>query len=295
LQPAIDLATAIRVYGGNPPPWMTLEYAFEALDADTGITPTGNVTAETNAYSAYLDCQTFSPSESSATYSNDESGASVSYNMNDRGCQVSGFVTVSNTTSTYASTWNTQCSGSAYGRIGIFAGIYSDASSIKIANYSLISCVSSSWLKPGSITVSLQPNGSPQFVSFTPSNSTSIHSLLYQTLEDTLSYYTLFDPSDTIHADAFGFSVLSYAQAQSAASPITPDLIKNSTEDLFTTLYAGLAVNLLLQQAATPQTANGELSIAVTRLYMVALLHTQPQQSCVFYLCATLPCSFMQR
>jgi len=86
----------------------------------------------------------------------------------------------------------------------------------------------------------------------------------------TLHDYTFFDPSDNIYADAFGFSVYSYALAQNAASPMTPELFKNSTEDIFTTLYAGLADNLLFQQGNSPRTAQSTISTSVTRLFVVS-------------------------
>jgi hypothetical protein len=269
LQPAIDLSNAIRVYGGNPPPWMALEYGFQAFVAGTENMPRGNITADTNAYSAQLDCQAFSPEDSSASYSDGVDGTRVNYQFNDRGCEVSGYIFVVNTTSTYASSWQSNCEESVYGRIGIFAGIYSNTSSIKIANYTLISCNVSYWNTSGSMTVSLQPGAPPQFVSFTPKESTAFHPLFYRIFEYGLHYYTFFDGSGSIESDAFGFSVYSLAKTRDPTSPITPDLIQNSTRDIFQTLYAGLAVTVLLQNTTTPRTANGELSTAVTRLYVV--------------------------
>lgn len=56
---------------------------------------------------------------------------------------------------------------------------------------------------------------------------------LYQELEDTFYRYQFFDASNSLQTDAFSFSVYSYAQKQNTASPITPDLVKNCTEDLF--------------------------------------------------------------
>jgi len=271
LQPMIDLGTACRVYGGIPPPWMTIEYAFEKFDfSDTEIgTKSGNVTSETNAYSAYLDCQTFSPTDSSATYSGDSNGGTVTFNFNDRGCQVSSFIGVLNTSSIYALTWQTDCSGSPYGRVGMLAANYDELSPFKLANYSLVSCKPTYWQKSGSLTVSQQPNTPPQYISFTPSNSAPIHPELYLTLETTLNRYKFIDPSNSIQADAFGFSVLSYAGMQNPSSPIIPYLIMDSMEELFTTLYAGLVTTLQLQQTSPPTTANGEFSTPVTRLYVV--------------------------
>ena len=51
---------------------------------------------------------------------------------------------------------------------------------------------------------------------------------------------------------------------------MTLELFKNSTEDIFTTLYAGLADNQLSQQGNSPRTARGTLSTSVTRLFVVS-------------------------
>jgi hypothetical protein len=117
---------------------------------------------------------------------------------------------------------------------------------------------------------SFSPAGaSPQFTSFMPNSSISFHPSLYYLLKTTLQRYTFFDASDTIYSDAFGFAVYRYAQAQNPASPITPDLIKNCTQDLWQTLYAGLAVQTLLQNNDAPTAGSGNLSTPVTRLYVV--------------------------
>jgi hypothetical protein len=246
---------------------MTVEYAFEPFETEDETT-SGNVTVETRGYSAYLDCQTFSPNESSAAYDASD-GGQVTYQMNDRGCPISGKIPVTKATPTYAVSWHEPCNNSDYGRVGLFAGVYSEASSIKMTNFSLVSCIASYWNKSGEITMSVQPDASPEFLSFTPSNATNIHPLLFLTLEDTLPSYTVFEPSDSIFTDAFGLSVYSYARTQNAASPITPELIKDTAEEVFTTIYAALVSNELFQPATSLTQAQGALSTAVTRLYVV--------------------------
>lgn len=272
LQPALDLMTANRIYGANPPSWMTSEYAFEAFEVEALIRQTGNLTAETNAYSAQLDCQIFPP-ESSATYTDGGvgglGGGVVHYNINDRGCDVSGVIAVGNTTSTIVKSWQSNCAGSEHGRIGIIGGTYSDESSIKLVNFSLVSCTIWYWNTSGSITVSSQDGLSPRFISFAPNTSISFHPFLYLQLETSLHSYGFFDVSNSIYTDAFGFSVYSCAQKQNAASPLMPDLIKNCTQDLFQTMYAGLATTILLQDKSITRAGTGELSTPVTRLYVV--------------------------
>jgi hypothetical protein len=263
LQPAIDLAGAIRIYGSRAPPWMTVEYAFEAFTiADE--TMLGNVTLDTNAYSAYLDCQAFSPYDN-ASYQ----GGFVTLQVNDRGCQVALTFPVQNNTPIYTMSWNFLCTGSEYGRIGLFAGLYSETSLIKLDNLTLVSCIPSYWNTPGSLTVFLQPNTPPQFLSFEPSKAVLFHPEFYELFERILQFYTFFDPSNTFYADAFGLSVYNYAITLNSSSPIQPDILKNAIESLFTTMYAGLAITQLLNQAANPRIGQGTLSTPVTRLFVV--------------------------
>jgi len=140
LQPALDLATANRIYGATPPSWMTLEFAFEAFEVGNSSTQAGNVTAETNGYSAQLDCQTFPPESATYTASTTPGFGTIQFNTTDRGCEVSGVIEVNTDIPNYISSWQNNCAGSDEGRIGIIAGIYSEESPIKLTNYSLISC-----------------------------------------------------------------------------------------------------------------------------------------------------------
>ncbi|KAE9363279.1 hypothetical protein N431DRAFT_423829 [Stipitochalara longipes BDJ] len=297
LQSSIDLATACRVYGANPPPWMTTEYAFEQFTFDAA-TKSGNVTANTYAYSAYLDCQAFSPSTSTPEYSGDSGDGLIAFTFNDRGCAVSIQVGVLNNTAKYATTWHTSCSGSTYGRLGIFAGIYDDTSPFKMAeaNYSLISCIPSYWIKYGSVTVSYQPSNAPQFLSFTATNSTNFQPELHQTFEDTIGNYKFLDGSGTIQTDTFALSVLSCAETQNPTSPITPSTIQNSIEDVLTTVYAGLVANLLLPPANTPRTGSGNLSTPVTRLYVVTpVAYTIATILLLIFVCNVLLFGYVER
>lgn len=274
LQPFIDFGSSILAYQAQPPSWMTEQYAFAAFQPVSFVS-SGNITANTTAYSAVLDCQAFSPEESNAQYSVDSYGdPAVNYNMTDRGCPISSFQSIINTTLTYSASWNQQtCPKSQYGRIGIFAGLYDDASPIKIANYTLISCIPEYFLTNGSLTVSVSSRtpGSPKFVAFNQTQNTTVHpSVWTNTIEGYLHNYMIFDPSNTITGDQFGYAVLQYAQSQNRSSPLTPDLYKSSMSQLYSTLFVGFASSALLQDVSTSQTATGSLSIPVQRLYVVS-------------------------
>ena len=146
------------------------------------------------------------------------------------------------------------------GGSGVFAGIYSSTSPSKIANYSLVSLypilLASIWVP----TVSIQPQISLQFVSFAASSANSIYPVIYNILENILPQYTVFDPWYTTFAGAFVFAVYLYAKSQNSASPITPELLNNSTEKMFTTVFAAMFTDQLFQPADSPHKWQGELS-----------------------------------
>lgn len=264
LQPAIDLANAVRVYGANPPPWMTTEYAFEPFSKKDQV-PLGNVTSETSAYSSYVDCQTF-PANDTASYDADF----VTLKMNDRGCQIVQPFPVQNNHQTYIRSWSTLCSGSEYGRVGFYAAVYSATSPLKVANLSILSCVPSYWNTTCALTVSVQSKTPQQIISFTPrEDSTSFQPAFYTASERIVGDYTSFDPSNTFETNALGFSVYNYAKTKDSTSPMQPEIIKNAAEELWTTLYAGLATTQLFNPAQSPRTAQGILSAPVTRLYVI--------------------------
>lgn len=63
LKPFIDIVTAVHAYGSKPQAWMTIQYAFAPFSSTADITTpsftsstSANMGANTNAYSAYLDC-----------------------------------------------------------------------------------------------------------------------------------------------------------------------------------------------------------------------------------------------
>jgi hypothetical protein len=100
--------------------------------------------------------------------------------------------------------------------------------------------------------VAVQPSDAPKLIAFNATANVSMYPFLHGILEETFKDYKFFDPSNNIQADAFGFSVLSYAKTQNETSPITPDLIASSMADVFQTLYAGMVVQVALPQAGSP-------------------------------------------
>jgi hypothetical protein len=111
LQPFTDIATAVHVYGSIPPAWMTTEYAFAPFSTTTTNTSSSgssaNLSATTDAYSAYLDCQALD--SKSYTVSYDDQGTeqgndlgTVTVEFFDRLCSVQLLLALSSNTPTYA-------------------------------------------------------------------------------------------------------------------------------------------------------------------------------------------------
>ena len=269
LQPAFDLATAMRIYGSPPPPYMTTEYAFVPLD--TVNLTTGNVTVPTYAYSAYLDCQEVTNTSSgySAVYSPSDVG-SITLSFIDRGCHVVGQAfPVASDEPQYALSWYSSCAGQQYNRIGVFMGQYSASSPIHLDPFTIISCGVSYSRTYGSLTISLQHDQGPLFVSFAAQNSTYIRPFLYQTLESELHTYSFFDPSGTFRSDSFGLYTYFYALKLNNTATYTPSVLITAIGNYFTTFYASLA-NTVLFTPAPAQSVTASVSTASTRLFVVS-------------------------
>ncbi|KAF2098858.1 hypothetical protein NA57DRAFT_76094 [Rhizodiscina lignyota] len=266
LQPAISIATALRVYGAPPLPWMTTEYGFGTFSNDTA--GNGNMTVDVSAYSAYLDCQIMDSSQ----YSMNLSDGSVTIDINDRGCNVPTFpMPVASSTHLYLHTWNTQeCTISArYSRFGLISGEYSKSAVDNLANLTVLSCIPEYWNTSGSLTVQTQRGVSPRFISFDARNASMIRPFSYKVFEDTLPDYQAFDPTNTIVGDAFGRLVYDYSTLQNNLAPLDQTSIKNSAEDVFTAIYASLAATTFLQPTAAVSASTASFSKAETRLFVV--------------------------
>jgi hypothetical protein len=270
LQPAIDLATAVHAYGSQPPAWMTTEYAFQPFEAGSQHV-TGNLTGLTQAYSAYLDCQVIDQSSTFILYDEGDPGT-VTVSWTDRHCEVEQMLTVTPNTDLYLRSWKANCDDNiSPRRLGLISGLYSESSSFKLTNFSIVSCIPSYWITTGSLTVSLaESSSSPGYVSFNESNSTNVSPSLALVLADTLYEYTIFNPAAAVSADAFGFSVYSAAKEQNSQSPVTSELIKNCTEQVFTTVYAALATDQLFQESTgSSPSQTALLVVPTTRLFIV--------------------------
>lgn len=270
VRPAIDVASATNIYGGSSPPWTTLEYAFPPFTS-TGSIGQGNITANTTAYSAYLECVSVPDSDYNASYSSGDKTVSVT--AGDRGCSFTQSIVLSNTTSIYAASWAvSDCSFTAgYSRIGVLSGQYDASSPLQLSNFSVISCIPSYWTTPGNVTVSDESSNLGVVSAFTQQgNASSFRPLLWRPFENNLHEISVFDPTDTYQTDDFSRVVYTLSAKLNPSSPLNDTSLVNAFERVFTTVYAMTANTLLFQQAVAATNFQGILTVAVNRLYVVS-------------------------
>jgi hypothetical protein len=283
LQPFIDIATAVHAYGSTPPAWMTTEYAFAPFSTTTTTSSSSrgssaNLSATTDAYSAYLDCQALDSGSYMVSY--DDQGTeqgndvgTVTIEFSDRSCSVQLLLALTSNTPTYAQSWYATCNGQTVNRLGMLAGTYSSSSRSKLTDLSVVSCIPSYWHSTGPLTVSLN-GASPltsNYIDFTERTSTAMQPAFSYTFEAVLHEYTIFNAAAATEADALGFSILSAANTaadKDAKAAMAPDAIQNATERVFTTVYAALATSELLTPAKSATSGSGVLVEPVNRLFV---------------------------
>ena len=266
LQPFIDIATAVQAYGSKPPPWTTTEYAFERFAMPDGFSP-GNLTANTTAYSAVLECKTI-PSWQYKAQLAGGSPAPLTVSFNDRGCDVQQIFDVQALTPIYAKAWFTFCHGAPYNRFGMLAGQYSASATNNISDFSVTSCIPTYWQTNGSLTQTVGTESHPTFISFTGDSETQMFPALDVVFENALRDYIIFNPASATNADAVGFSIYSAAvQQYSQTFPTAPSILR-STQNVYATIYAALANNVLLQRADSSRSGFGTLTRTTNRLFV---------------------------
>lgn len=187
--------------------------------------------------------------------SNGPGGASVTCQMNDRGCEISGFIDIFSATSTYAMSSTNQCNNSEHGRIGIFAGIYSDASSIKIdpASYSLVSRMVNDWNISGPVTIATHPHKSPKLLSFnTTTNGVRCIFFCMGYWRTTPRITSFLNPQITSRLMPLGFRYI-YTRKHKMQHRHNALSMKTSLADMFQTLYAGMVIQVAFPQAGSPR------------------------------------------
>ena len=186
----------------------------------------------------------------------------------DRGCNVEQEFDVSSNTPIYTMAWYSFCHATRYNRFGMFAGQYSDIAENHLADFSVTSCIPTYWQTNGSLTMEVGTAPRPIYVSFDGKSETEMFPGLEIVFENALRDYVIFNPGAGTNANAVGFSIYSTAVQQYDQPSPNSTSILSSTENVYATVYAALANNVLLQRAVTPRDDFGSLTRTVSRLFI---------------------------
>lgn len=171
LRLSLNSAAAMRLQDARGPPWTDGEFAFPKFLPSTSIGD-GNATIETTAYSSDIDCEYMPESDYTkvvvppGTPGFSTRATTIQITANDRGCDIAGqisIITISefpdvpgmpglNPPQNILKVWSTlTCSAdSGWTRLSILTARYVN-SSTGITNFSLISCIPSYRMTPGTL------------------------------------------------------------------------------------------------------------------------------------------------
>jgi hypothetical protein len=272
LQLAIDLSTAIHVYGANSPLWMTTKYSLDPFSPSMNE-EVGNITASTSAYYVETRCKSIDVTPTGGVGYNISEGF-ITLQFEDRGCDVSNqsFV-VSSGRDSYSYTWYQRCSDidlDPLDRIGVYAAVYSPTSPHQLANVTVISCFPQYMNATANLTMSfdgIMPKGFDSIVA-----ERDPHHLRFQnfrTMHATLPDYTISGFSHALNADTFGNAVHAYAQKLSPHSEFRPTVYREAMETIYSTLFAGVTHIELTKPRQQVRSFDGTMVTATTKLYVL--------------------------
>lgn len=142
LRPVLDQVLATQIYGAMRRGWTDGEYAFPGISLHD-LWEDLNMTASIDGLAAYLVCDDMCNSGYSANLEGGLSAAGLDFEVNDRGCNITPDIQITDTASVYLQTFiQNGCSpvtGSR--RSGLIAGHCSPRSSTVLSNFSFISCI----------------------------------------------------------------------------------------------------------------------------------------------------------
>ncbi|KAF7510034.1 hypothetical protein GJ744_007138 [Endocarpon pusillum] len=275
----LDSAAAMRIQDASRPPWTDGEYAFAKFVPQEEVGD-GTVTLETTGYSAHSDCRYIPESQYQKTIlTPNETGIpalSIGINADDRGCQISHFINLGLSTDhpvIMLMVWpTTSCSADArWSRFSILTAHYTDASA-SVTNFSLISCVPSYQITPGTLVATIGSTP-PSVRTFSPqpSNTSQFRpDALWRFFETEIQAPSCLDPMTNVRSNEFGLYVYKIASKKNPASPLLPETIIDAAEMLFTTTFAVFASTVLFKPTSSPLNGIGTHSVQETRVVVVS-------------------------
>jgi hypothetical protein len=264
LSGALDIASAITLFQATPPPWMDHYFAYQPFTVPHAP-GNGNVSVETTAYSALLDCNVITPDE----YTLDAEEYQSIIKFTDRGCFTTQTLANNLAHFLFSSYSEEECAIAAqYSRIGLFAAIYNNASESYPSALTVMSCEPSYWLINGTLTVNLNGDNEPVVLSFLNNSAWELDRPIYWTsFEEQLTNYAVVGSPGTITGDELGRKLYSYALKNSPQNPLDPNTLKDALEKIFPAVHAGILTTLFTSSPQT--TGTGTLTSTVYRLFII--------------------------
>ncbi|KAH8762927.1 hypothetical protein BGZ57DRAFT_768907 [Hyaloscypha finlandica] len=270
-----DTVAATRIYQGGAIPWTNNEFAFQNFSLPPTLpTSSGslNLTIDTTAYSAYLDCQSLTgyQLQLSNTNANNTEGH-VSLSATDRGCDVvQEFVVASIQPVYFKTTSEISCSAATYfSRLVFTAGTYSQDSPSLMANLSVISCIPGYAATPGALTIANGLSQRPEIVSFKRASPEMTRPTLWRVFEQNLFNAVSFNPNTEWSTTDFGSVVLYYASSLNPSSYLATDNLILSIRTIFTSIYLTAVATEAFQVTQPPETTTAIATSAQSRLYII--------------------------
>lgn len=276
----MNAAAVMRIQDAGRLPWTDGEYAFPKFTPQVNIGE-GNATLETTAYSARADCITIPESQYRKTIltPGDTSIPAffITITADDRGCSISNSIYLavnSDHTEIILRIWPTVVCGADAGwsRFSIMTGLYMNESG-SLTNFSLISCIPSYRVTPGTLVATLDSLSAPLLRSFTPYPSSTSEfrpESLWSFFERGILEPNCVEPASNMDANEFGRYVYRIASKINPVSPLHPEAMASAARMLFNTTFAVFASTVLFKPASSPLNSTGIYSTDEIRLIVVS-------------------------
>lgn len=265
--PILDTVSAIWVHHGGLLPWTDHQYAFQPYHLQGFTNAEAEVTANTKAYSAYLNCSVISDPqiklESSHLY----------LTANDRGCDIDQDFLVSDMQEVYFKTSSEiSCSAAAwYSRLVFTAATYSSESPNHVSDVTLLSCITSYRVTSGSlVTVTRNDSSSLSMIQeFHPSVFDDGRPTLWRLFEQGIMSPTALNPKTIWSTSAFGSLVLYYAQELAGDRYLSSDVLERAVTEIFSAVYLTAAAQHAFVPLEPSILSTGQAITLTQRLFTV--------------------------
>ncbi|CAG2011472.1 unnamed protein product [Fusarium graminearum] len=264
-RPVLDTVAATLIYHGNEIPWTDGERAFRPFYPKSNLVRGADISANTTAYSAYLNCVLVKD------YTITSDGGVVEVSGNDRGCNFQQTFGVNSSQSTYFKTTSEiDCSSKAhYSRLVFTAATYSSSASNNLDDISVISCATGYRQVAGTLKVT-PSSSAPLIGSFTEAREAdTVQPKLWRVFEQAILGPVSFNPQAKWSTSDMGSLILYYAQRLQPSKPLASDTLMYAASKVFTATYLNAVAIHGFDSLLDPVIGTGIALIPTTRLFVV--------------------------